>query len=135
MPARGPDADIWGEDDNARRYDAFARQHPIYQDTSRDLIALAGLSGRFVFNTGAGYLGQQEDPNFGDDRPSPVSIMRDIAARDYGWRPPGPAAPPSGESAPHFGGEPKHGTGTVLRVADEFPRRRIPGPWFMIVNS
>lgn len=44
MPAGSPDADIWGEDDNARRYDAFARQHPIYQDTSRDLIALAGLS-------------------------------------------------------------------------------------------
>lgn len=187
MPADGPDADIWGEDDNARRYDAFARQHPIYQDTSRDLIALAGLSagaavvdlacgtgitsreilaalgpggkvtgadksaamlavaaraiadpritwvqaraenvdrhvtgpidavvcnsaiwqtdlaataaavrnllvtgGRFVFNVGAGYLGQQKDPNFGDDRPSPVSIMRDIAAQDHGWRPPDP---------------------------------------------
>jgi hypothetical protein len=41
----------------------------------------------------------------------------------------------AGESAPCFGGEPKHGTRTVLRVADEFPRRRTPGPWFMIVNS
>lgn len=190
MPACGPDADIWGEDDNARLYDAFARRHPIYQDTSRDLIALARLpadaavldlacgtgitsreilaalgpdgtvtgadrsaamlavaaraitdpaitwvqaaaenidrrmtrpvdavvcnaaiwqtdlaataaavgnllaaGGRFVFNTGAGYLGQQKDPNFGDGQPSPVAIMRDIAARDHGWRPPESTAP------------------------------------------
>ena len=197
MPACGPDADIWGEDDNARLYEAFARQHPIYRDTSRDLIALAGPSadaavvdlacgtgvtsreilaalgpggkvtgadrsaamlavaaratadsritwvqapaetidrhvtgpvdavvcnsaiwqtdlattaaavrnllaagGRFVFNTGAGYLGRQKDPNFGDDRPSPVSIMRDIATQDYGWRPPDQAVPPSGRPRP-----------------------------------
>jgi SAM-dependent methyltransferase len=197
MPTCGPDADIWGEDDNARRYDAFARQHPIYQDTSRDLIALAGLSadagvldlacgtgvtsreilaalgpggkvigadnsaamltvaaraiadpriswvkaraenvdrhvtvpidavvcnsaiwqsdlaataaavrnllvtgGRFVFNAGAGFLGGQKDPNFPDDRPSPISIMRDIAAQDYGWRPPDPAASPTGRPRP-----------------------------------
>jgi SAM-dependent methyltransferase len=197
MPTCGPGADIWGEDDNARRYDAFARHHPIYQDTSRDLIALAGLSadaavldlacgtgvtsgeilaalgpdgkvtgadksaamlavaaraiadpritwvqahaenvdrhvtgpvdavvcnsaiwqtdlaataaavrnllvtgGRFVFNVGAGYLGQQKDPNFGDDRPSPISIMRDIAAEDYGWHPPEPAPLPSGRPRP-----------------------------------
>jgi SAM-dependent methyltransferase len=197
VPVCGPDADIWGEDDNARRYDAFAHQDPIYQDTSRDLIALAALSadaavvdlacgtgitsrkilaalgpggtvvgadksaamlavaaraiadpritwvqtpaedihrhvtgpvdavvcnsaiwqtdlaataaavrsllitgGRFVFNVGAGYLGQQKDPNFGDDRPSPISIMRDIAAQDYGWRPPDPAPAPSGRPRP-----------------------------------
>ena len=197
MSTCGPDADIWGEDDNARRYDAFARQHPIYQDTSRDLIALAGLSadaavldlacgtgvtsreilaalgsggkvigadnsaamlavaarasadpritwiqaraeavdrhvttpidvvvcnsaiwqtdlaatatavrnllvtgGRFVFNVGAAFLGQQKDPNFPDDRLSPVSIMRDIAARDYGWRPPEPATPSGGRPRP-----------------------------------
>jgi SAM-dependent methyltransferase len=197
MAARGPDADVWGEDDNARLYDAFARQHPVYRDTSRDLIALARLpadaavldlacgtgvtsreilaalgpagkvtgadrsaamlavaarstadpritwvqapaeninrhmtgpvgavvcnsaiwqtdlaataaavrsllaaGGRFVFNTGAGYLDQQKDPNFGDDRPSPVAIMREIAARDYGWRPPEPAAPSSGRPRP-----------------------------------
>ncbi len=36
-----PDADIWGEDDNARRYDAYVRQYPNYQETSRDLVALA----------------------------------------------------------------------------------------------
>jgi SAM-dependent methyltransferase len=197
MPACGPDADSWGEDDNARRYDAFTRRHPVYQDTSRDLIALAGLSadaavldlacgtgvtsreilaalgpggkvigadksaamlavaaraiadpritwvqaraenidrhvtvpmdavacnsaiwqtdmaataaavrnllvtgGRFVFNVGAGFLGQHKDPNFPDDRPSPVSIMRDIAAQDYGWRPPDPATPSSGRPRP-----------------------------------
>jgi SAM-dependent methyltransferase len=197
MSTCGPDADIWGEDDNARRYDAFARQHPIYQDTSRDLIALAGLSadaavldlacgtgvtsreilaalgpggkvigadksaamvavaargiadpritwvqaraenvdrhvtvpidavvcnsaiwqtdlagtaaavrnllvteGRFVFNAGAAFLGQQKDPNFPDDRLSPVSIMRDIAAQDYGWRPPEPVTPPGSGPRP-----------------------------------
>jgi len=45
MPSSGlPPADPWGEDDNARRYDAFARQYPMYRQTSRDLIALAGLS-------------------------------------------------------------------------------------------
>jgi SAM-dependent methyltransferase len=37
-------ADPWGEDDNARHYDAFARQYPMYRQTSRDLVALAGLS-------------------------------------------------------------------------------------------
>lgn len=33
--------DSWGEDDNARRYDAYARTYPNYQETSRDLVALA----------------------------------------------------------------------------------------------
>jgi SAM-dependent methyltransferase len=37
----GPAPDIWGEEDNARRYDAFARQYPNYRETSRDLIAVA----------------------------------------------------------------------------------------------
>jgi SAM-dependent methyltransferase len=36
-----PVPDIWGADDNARRYDEYARQYPNYRDTSRDLIALA----------------------------------------------------------------------------------------------
>jgi SAM-dependent methyltransferase len=36
-----PSADIWGEDDNARRYDAYAREYPNYRETSRDLIAVA----------------------------------------------------------------------------------------------
>lgn len=44
MPALSPGADSWGEDDNARRYDAYARVHPMYRDLSRDLISLAGLS-------------------------------------------------------------------------------------------
>jgi SAM-dependent methyltransferase len=39
IPPRVPD--IWGEDDNARRYDEYARQYPNYRDTSRDLVALA----------------------------------------------------------------------------------------------
>jgi SAM-dependent methyltransferase len=34
-------ADVWGEEDNARRYDAFAREYPNYRETSQDLIALA----------------------------------------------------------------------------------------------
>jgi hypothetical protein len=42
--------DSRGEDDNPRRYDAFAREYPGYRETSRDLIALAlpsaALSGR-----------------------------------------------------------------------------------------
>jgi SAM-dependent methyltransferase len=33
--------DHWGEDDNARRYDEYAREYPSYRETSRDLIALA----------------------------------------------------------------------------------------------
>jgi SAM-dependent methyltransferase len=33
--------DIWGEEDNARRYDVFAREYPNYRETSRDLIAVA----------------------------------------------------------------------------------------------
>jgi len=39
----GPDpaGDSWGEDDNPRRYDEYARQYPSYPQTSRDLIALA----------------------------------------------------------------------------------------------
>ena len=190
MPTLGPGADSWGEDDNARRYDAFAREYPMYRDTSRDLIVLARLSpdaavldlacgtgatsreilavlgpggkvtgadksaamlevaarsvadprvswiqaraedidlhvagtvdavlcnsaiwqtdlaataaavhnvlevgGRFVFNVGSGFLDQRDDPNFPDDRPSPISVMREIAAQDYGWRLPDAAMP------------------------------------------
>jgi SAM-dependent methyltransferase len=33
--------DHWGEDDNARRYDEYAREYPSYRETSRDLIAVA----------------------------------------------------------------------------------------------
>lgn len=33
--------DSWGEDDNPRRYDAYAREYPSYRRTSRDLIAVA----------------------------------------------------------------------------------------------
>jgi len=36
--------DSWGEDDNAVRYDAFARLYPMYRQTSRDLVMLAGPS-------------------------------------------------------------------------------------------
>lgn len=36
-----PPSDIWGEDDNPRHYDAFAREHPNYTETSQDLIAHA----------------------------------------------------------------------------------------------
>jgi hypothetical protein len=67
----------------------------------RNLLAAGG---RFVFNMGAGYLGQQQDPNCGDGRPSPVSIMRDIAAQDYGWRP--PARPPRLAGGPGRPGNP-----------------------------
>lgn len=40
-----PADDVWGEDDNARRYDAYARRYPNYRDTSRDLVAHALPSG------------------------------------------------------------------------------------------
>jgi SAM-dependent methyltransferase len=193
MPTNCPGSDRWGEDDNARRYDAFARQHSMYQDTSRDLIAMAGLSadaavldlacgtgvtsreilavlgpggkvigvdksaamlamaaraiadrrvtwvqapaenvdrhvtvpvdavvcnsaiwqtdlaattaavrnllaarGHFVFNVGARFIVRQGDPDFPADRPSLISIMREIAAREYTWRPPQPGTPPRG---------------------------------------
>ena len=33
--------DLWGDDDNAVRYDDFARLYPMYQQTSHDLILLA----------------------------------------------------------------------------------------------
>jgi SAM-dependent methyltransferase len=185
MSAVSPGADSWGEDDNARRYDAYTRVHPMYRDLSRDLISLAGLSadaavvdlacgtgvtsrqilavlgpggslagvdksaamlavaarsvadpraswiearaesvdvyvaglvdavvcnsaiwqadlaatvaavrnvltagGRFVFNVGFDHLAEQDDPSFPGDRPSPISVMKAIAAGDYGWRPP-----------------------------------------------
>jgi SAM-dependent methyltransferase len=39
VPAPSPD--VWGEDDNARRYDAYTREFPSYRDTSRDLITVA----------------------------------------------------------------------------------------------
>ncbi len=43
MPAvEAPAQDSWGEDDNARQYDAFAREYPMYRETSRDLIAMVG---------------------------------------------------------------------------------------------
>jgi SAM-dependent methyltransferase len=41
MVIPSPADDVWGEDDNARRYDAYAREYPNYRDTSRDLIAVA----------------------------------------------------------------------------------------------
>jgi SAM-dependent methyltransferase len=179
--------DSWGEDDNAVRYDAFARRYPMYRQTSRDLVMLARLSrsaavldlacgtgattaeilsvlgpggrvvgvdmspamlmvaarripdrrvewiraaaenvdnhvaklvdavvcnsaiwqtdvdatvaavrnvlaagGRFVFNVGAGFLEQHDDPNYQGDR---RGVMRAIAAQDYGWKPPGSRGP------------------------------------------
>jgi SAM-dependent methyltransferase len=39
LPA--PAGDSWGEDDNPRLYDAYAREYPSYRETSRDLIAVA----------------------------------------------------------------------------------------------
>jgi SAM-dependent methyltransferase len=40
-PFPAPADDKWGEDDNARRYDEYAREYPTYRETSADLIALA----------------------------------------------------------------------------------------------
>jgi SAM-dependent methyltransferase len=33
--------DSWGDEDNPRHYDAYAREYPSYRETSQDLIALA----------------------------------------------------------------------------------------------
>ena len=41
-----PAGDSWGEDDNPRRYDAYAREYPNYQETSRDLVLLALSPGK-----------------------------------------------------------------------------------------
>ena len=41
MTVGGPGDDPWDESENARRYAAFARQYPIYRQTSEDLVALA----------------------------------------------------------------------------------------------
>jgi hypothetical protein len=40
-PLPAPADDCWGENDNPRRYDAYAREYPSYRETSRDLIAPA----------------------------------------------------------------------------------------------
>jgi SAM-dependent methyltransferase len=40
---------------------------------------------RFVFNIGAGFFDDSDDPNFHDDQGSPTSVMMAIAAQDYGW--------------------------------------------------
>jgi hypothetical protein len=44
MPAGGLDADIWGEDDNARRYDAFARLGTGQPEPSRWIAFAARAS-------------------------------------------------------------------------------------------
>jgi hypothetical protein len=62
----------WAEPENARRYQEFAREHPMYRSSSADLVALAwhfdvGATmaavrrvlepgGRFVFNVISHYL-------------------------------------------------------------------------------
>jgi SAM-dependent methyltransferase len=45
MTVGGPGDVPWDESENARRYAAFARQYPIYRQTSEDLVALARPSG------------------------------------------------------------------------------------------
>jgi SAM-dependent methyltransferase len=55
-----PAPDVWGEDDNARRYDAYTREYPNYRDTSRDLIAVAlpatdaGVADAYVLDLACG---------------------------------------------------------------------------------
>jgi SAM-dependent methyltransferase len=44
----GSSSDGWADDDNARHYDSYARQYPMYRQTSRTLVALARLSGSSV---------------------------------------------------------------------------------------
>ena len=66
--------------------DAVVCNSAIWQaDLAATAAAVRNLlvtGGRFVFNMGAGYLGQQEDPNFGDGLPLP-------GRRHAGYRRPG----------------------------------------------
>ena len=117
--ARSAGIDIWGEDDNAVRYGEFARMYPGYRETSRDLVALASpdrgatvldlastatsvrsvlaVGGRFVFNVGAGFLEQVDDPNQLGELPA---VMQAIAARDYAWSPPAARSASAGAARP-----------------------------------
>lgn len=52
-------------------------------------VLVAG--GRFVFNVGSGFLDRHDDPNYQGDLPS---VIRAIAAEDYGWTPPSSGTPP-----------------------------------------
>jgi trans-aconitate methyltransferase len=45
MTDEGTGGGPWADPENARRYAAFARQHPQYRQTSRHLVALAQLRG------------------------------------------------------------------------------------------
>ena len=46
---------IWNTKDNAEAYDAYARNFPMYKDTSRDLVAISGItSGMTVVDLAAG---------------------------------------------------------------------------------
>jgi SAM-dependent methyltransferase len=36
----GPEGDVWGEDENARRYEAYAQEFPGYRETSRELVTM-----------------------------------------------------------------------------------------------
>lgn len=47
--------DAWNTKENAEAYDAYARNFPMYQDTSRDLVAISGIKlGMTVVDLAAG---------------------------------------------------------------------------------
>jgi trans-aconitate methyltransferase len=48
MVGAGSSRADWADEENARRYDAYARQYPMYRQTSRVLVVLARLSGSSV---------------------------------------------------------------------------------------
>jgi ubiquinone/menaquinone biosynthesis C-methylase UbiE len=61
----------WADPENARRYAAFARQYPQYQQTSRHLVALAQLPrGASVVDFACG-TGTTTEAVLGDLDPGP----------------------------------------------------------------
>lgn len=58
--------------------------------TAAAVHKLLAAEGRFVFNVGAGFLEQHDDPN---DQGDLTAVMRAIATRDYGWNPPARSEP------------------------------------------
>jgi SAM-dependent methyltransferase len=78
----------------AELVDAVVCNSAIWQtDLAATVAAVRNVlaaGGRFVFNVGAGFLDQRDDPN---DLGDGLGVMRAIAALDYGWQPPGSRAP------------------------------------------
>lgn len=74
--------------------------------TAASVRSVLATGGRFVFNIGAGFLGQLDDPNQLGDLPG---VMRAIAARDYGWTPPADGTASAARARPRLSREAIYG--------------------------